>query len=96
MVALVAIPKDPGYRGATRRAFHQILNEGCKEQFSKPECNHPRGAFPAVNVGITHGKGTTKPINLDNHDHTPMIQRLLADEDIQRLAGFTSGQSEVH
>lgn len=93
MVALVAIPKGSDYRGAIQRATHRILSEGHQEQFSQSERKHPRGAFPAVNVGVTHGKGTLKPINLNNHNHTPMVQRLLADEDIQRLAGFASGQS---
>ena len=91
-VALVAIPKDLSYRSATKRAFHRIYNEGRRERFSQSECNHPRGAFPAINVGVTHGKGTIQPVNLDNHNHSPMAKRLLADEDIQRMAGFASGK----
>ena len=91
-VALVAIPKDPSYRSATKRAFHRIYNAGCREQFSQSECNHPRGAFPAINVGMTHGKGTIQPVNLNNVNHSAMVQRLLADEDIQRMAGFASGK----
>ena len=87
-----ALERMASSRLATKRVFHRIYNEGRRERFSQSECNHPRGAFPAINVGMTHGKGTIQPVNLNNVNHSAMVQRLLADEDIQRMAGFASGK----
>ena len=59
--------------------------------FRKSHVEHPRGAFPAVNVGITHGQGTQRPVNLQTHELKGVVEELLADENVQRLATFGSG-----
>jgi NAD dependent epimerase/dehydratase family enzyme len=51
---------------------------------------HRHGLFAAVNVGLGYGKGQRAPTWMDNKQHTPMVNRLLAHEDINRLANFAS------
>ncbi|TFK18416.1 hypothetical protein FA15DRAFT_565693, partial [Coprinopsis marcescibilis] len=50
---------------------------------------HRRGRFPAVNVGTSYGQGSKKPANLRHHD-VELVERLLRDKDVQRLATFGS------
>jgi hypothetical protein len=91
-MVLVGSPDDPTFYKACLRFFHAVMLEGSNASFSKAECDHLRGKFPALNVGVTHGKGTSQPINLNNGSHTEMLQKLLGSEDAQRLASFASGE----
>jgi NAD dependent epimerase/dehydratase family enzyme len=51
---------------------------------------HRRGLFAAINVGLVYGKGQRTPTWLDNKQHTPVVDRLLGNTDINRLANFAS------
>jgi NAD dependent epimerase/dehydratase family enzyme len=51
---------------------------------------HRRGLFAAINVGLGYGKGQRAPTWMDNKGYTPMVNRLLAHKDINRLANFAS------
>lgn len=62
-----------------------MLEEGSREYFEPEERQHRRGNFPAINVGITHGKGSPVLTNLANQGHQELVERLLAD------AAFASG-----
>lgn len=68
-----------------------MLEEGSREYFEPEERQHRRGNFPAINVGITHGKGSPVPTNLANQGHQELVERLLADAGVKRLAAFASG-----
>ncbi|KAJ7669094.1 hypothetical protein B0H17DRAFT_896597, partial [Mycena rosella] len=52
--------------------------------------HHRRGGFVALNVGLTYGKGHRVPSRIDNSDHNPLLARLLANRDIERMATFAS------
>ncbi|TFK76059.1 hypothetical protein BDN72DRAFT_867771 [Pluteus cervinus] len=67
-----------------------MLREGEAADFHKKEKDHRRGVFPAINIGVTHGKGTPHPIQLSAGTHSAMMRRLLEDADMQRLAFFAS------
>lgn len=60
-----------------------------------PEC-HRRGQFPVVNVGVTHGNGTGAPVNRSNRGVTDLVDRLLENSDVKRLADFASCWFFVH
>ena len=68
-----------------------ILREGKTTYFKDAERHHRRGRFPALNFGVTHGNGTTEPINLSNDDHNAMICRFRESIEVQRVAKFASG-----
>jgi hypothetical protein len=90
-VALLAgRPPDGSYVDACKRAFETLRKEGKVAMFSKQERNHLRGKFPAINFGVTHGKGTSEPVNLDNGIHDAMIHRIRSNEDFKRIATFAS------
>lgn len=87
---LVGQPKDTNYAAAADAAFESIIEEGKAASFTPKESAHRRGAFPAINVGVTHGKGTLAPVYLNNNRHAQMIERLLENPSLQRLATFAS------
>lgn len=88
---LVGQPRGGAYLDAACRCHRAILEEGRREHFEPEEQQHRRGNFPAINIGITHGMGLPVPTNLVNEGHREMVERLLADADIKRLATFASG-----
>lgn len=91
-MVLVGSPDDPTFDRTCCRFFNAVKFEGSNTSFSRAECDHLRGKFPALNVGVTHGKGTSQPLNINNGSHTEMLERLLGGEDAQRLASFASGE----
>lgn len=91
VAALVGQPKDDGYAAAADAAFAAMVEEARATSFLPTQSLHRRGTFPAVNVGVTHGKDAQAPVFLNNHQHTEMMDRLLGNASIQRLAAFASG-----
>ncbi|KAG6809553.1 hypothetical protein H0H92_015830 [Tricholoma furcatifolium] len=85
---LAGQPNDPSYEESCRLATEAIMQEGRNATFTQSELNHKRGNFPAVNVGVTMGLGATYPTNLG---HSSMMDRLLNNPHIQRLAHFADG-----
>ena len=89
---LVGRPVSRDYAEACNRAGDTILEEGSRANFTKEQSVHLRGASPALNVGISYGNGSQAAHNLSHGTHSDMLQRLLANPDIQRIAGFTSSE----
>lgn len=89
-MVLAGRPIDPTYALAADGVFQLMEKEAAAATFSQAETDHRRGSYPALNVGVTHGMGTLRPTFLDNGSHTEMVDRLLADPQVQRLAGFAS------
>jgi hypothetical protein len=87
---LAGQPDDDQWRGAVCRAYDFIKAEGIAADFPAAMRKHRRGLFAAVNVGLGYGKGQRLPTWMDNKQHTPMVNRLLAHRDINRLANFAS------
>ncbi|KAJ7811806.1 hypothetical protein B0H14DRAFT_2378063 [Mycena olivaceomarginata] len=85
---LAGRPDDDQWRGAVCRAYDFIKAEGIAADFPAAMRRHRRGLFAAINVGL--GYGQRAPTWMDNKQHTPMVNRLLAHEDINRLANFAS------
>lgn len=69
------------------------MKRQCSEStFTKDETNHARGRFPAINVGISLGPGGKEPLRVRVGQHEGMMQALLDDENIQRLAQHQDGE----
>lgn len=62
--------------------------------WSYEQCHHRRGDFAALNFGVSHGQGPKAPYRLaqDTKALEELVQRLLNDPDIQRLAISDSGK----
>ncbi|KAJ7823994.1 hypothetical protein B0H14DRAFT_3088842 [Mycena olivaceomarginata] len=91
---LAGQPDDDKWCAAVCRAYDFIKAEGIGADFPAAMRKHRRGLFAAINaainVGLGYGKGQRLPTWMDNKQHTPMVNRLLAQEDINRLANFAS------
>ncbi|KAJ3560154.1 hypothetical protein NP233_g11020 [Leucocoprinus birnbaumii] len=68
--------------------FLKMNEVALKIDFADGEKHHPRGNYPAVNVGITPGQGAVKPSFTIPHENE--MKQLLYDEDFQDLADFHS------
>ena len=88
---LCSPPDQTSYPQAGEAVLDLILREGKTAYFKDAERHHRRGKFPALNFGVTHGNGTTEPINLNNDDHDATIRRFRASPEAQRVAKFASG-----
>lgn len=89
--ACVGPPDVAQWPGVHQRAFQKLNTEAAQAQFAKSERTHRRGRFPAINVGISMGMGPTHPDNLKLGKHAGMVERLLGDRDIIRMANHASG-----
>ncbi|KAK0483110.1 hypothetical protein EDD18DRAFT_1043054, partial [Armillaria luteobubalina] len=83
-------PHDPSYSAACMEVHDAILREGAAANFCKPSTSHRRGDFPAVNVGISYGKGQRVPSRLQNGALAAIINRLVGSEAVMRMATYAS------
>lgn len=91
MIAVLAgQPQDEGYADSCHKVFDLLAWEGAASKFSTKEQLHRRGSYPALNVGVTYGKGTPVPFYINGGKHEPMLQRLLSDAHVKRMACFAS------
>lgn len=91
-LVLAGRPDDPSYLAAADDAHDLLAREGRTANFRPDTTSHRRGDFPVLNVGVTHGMGTGRPVYLDNGPYIAVVDRLLAGQSIQRLAVFASGR----
>lgn len=69
-----------------------MLAAGQATAFTSKQMNHKRGNFPAVNVGITHSRGTIEPkcLRIDP-GQKEMVEGILGLEGLKRMALFANG-----
>ncbi|KAG6849243.1 hypothetical protein H0H93_010125 [Arthromyces matolae] len=95
IAALVGQPQDPSFSKAATSAYETIAREGNAAAFRREESIHRRGPYPAVHCGVVHAKGTTEPVDVNCRRHAAMVNRLLADPNIRRLASFASASFQA-
>ncbi|KAJ7849676.1 hypothetical protein B0H14DRAFT_3452376 [Mycena olivaceomarginata] len=81
---------DPVYAKSATRVFELLEKERINTCFASAMAKHRRGGFVALNVGLSYCKGQTVPCRLNNGEHAALLGRLLADEDVTRMATFAS------
>lgn len=80
---LAGRPADDSYAAAASRAYDLLSSFAQDVNFTAAERKHHRGAFPVVNVGIHHGKGTPQPMWVTDDAHSEKVDALLEDSAIQ-------------
>ncbi|KAJ7186303.1 hypothetical protein GGX14DRAFT_581151 [Mycena pura] len=86
---LAGQPDNHEWRAAVLRTYDAIKQEGAAADFPTDMWRHRRGLFAAINVGLSYGKGLTAPTSLDTKTYAPLVDRLLANTDIIRMANFS-------
>ena len=76
-------------------AFDEIMLEGEAAKFRK-SLSHCCGHFPAINVGISYGKGQKVPSRLQNSVLAAIISRLVGSKAVIRMATYASGECLVY
>lgn len=89
---LAGRPNDPRYVESMLRAAAAILKAREAAQFTAEECTHRRAdESAALNCGMYYGGGAQKPGNMDNGRHTEILEELVANPDVSRMAAFADG-----
>ena len=86
---------QPGaeYAEELRVAFQEIMREGNEAGLgTRSETGpHPRGAFPAYNIGVTGGNGNSIPVALKGNGMLDVLRRLLGHQAVKRMAMYQNG-----
>ncbi|KAJ7635424.1 hypothetical protein B0H17DRAFT_1149698 [Mycena rosella] len=81
----------PQLHGLGRCAYAAFQAEAAAAKFPRSQYLHHRGgSFPALNVGMFHGKETCAPITLNNGIYNGLLVCLLANPHINRMAVYAS------
>ncbi|KJA25611.1 hypothetical protein HYPSUDRAFT_53116 [Hypholoma sublateritium FD-334 SS-4] len=84
-------PNDASYAADQNEVAEAMCAAGGRLVFRPNQLNHKRGDFPAINVGVSHARGTTQPVNLQVDD-PKTIDGLLALPAVQRMVKFANGK----
>lgn len=98
VVAVVASPpKDPSYLISTERAYSKMKQELTQIHLNASQLVNPKrgNGYFALNVGLSYGNGHTKPNQRELGGFQHLANALLADTDIQRLASYQDGKSNL-
>lgn len=90
---LAGRPTGSSYLAACDAVYNLLEIEGKNAPFTPKELSHRRGDYPALNVGVTHGMGTLRPTLLDTRPHTALVDRLLNNRHVKRIAAYGSGRT---
>ncbi|PBK70858.1 hypothetical protein ARMSODRAFT_844621, partial [Armillaria solidipes] len=82
-------PHDPTYSATCMDAYDEIMAEGEGANFHRAS-KHRRGTFPAVNMGISYGKGQKVPARLQNGVLAAIVSRLVGSEAVIQMATYAS------
>lgn len=89
-------PLDPSYIESMLCATQAILRAREAAQFTEEECQHRRAnGSAALNVGIYYGGGGQEPGNLNSGKYAEVLEGLVADPDISRMASFADGIAPI-
>ncbi|KAJ7041672.1 hypothetical protein C8F04DRAFT_1252603 [Mycena alexandri] len=88
IAVLVGQPDHPEYRATANLTFEAIRDASRNTHFPAAMHKHCRGLFAAVNVSLSYGKGQSISCWLNNKEYTGLVEGLLANANIERLAVF--------
>ncbi|KAJ7109051.1 hypothetical protein C8R43DRAFT_904942 [Mycena crocata] len=90
IAVLAGQPRDRTYAEDAAAAFAAMAGERSTAQFPATLSVHPRGPFPALNIGLTYGKGQRVPSYHSHPHYGALLQRLIGNPGIRRMAIFAS------
>ncbi|KAF8057788.1 hypothetical protein FPV67DRAFT_1565894 [Lyophyllum atratum] len=84
-------PKDADWDAIIKGAA-AIMDEVRQQAIGDDTTEHRRGRFFAIATGVSHGTGTTQPVNIkhEKKEEQRRVQRLRGDVNLRRIAGFQS------
>ena len=85
-------PNDDSYTVACKEAYKLLEEIGKDMEFPDSCMEHMRGKFPAVNIGITHGKGTEKPHIRGKNAMNMRLKRIIEHSGFARIAQYQNGK----
>lgn len=85
-------PCDASFDSDHDEVCNAMLAAGQATAFTSKQMHHKRGDFPAINVGVTHGRGTVEPkcLRIDP-GQKEMVEGLLGLASLKRMALFANG-----
>ncbi|KAJ7698010.1 hypothetical protein B0H17DRAFT_1006854 [Mycena rosella] len=90
ITVLVGQPHLASWDAEVASAYQHISAESAVAAFCRDLCKHRRGGFVAQNVGIYYGQGAKFPTRLRTGMYEPMLDRLLGNPAVARMATFAS------
>lgn len=92
-LVLAGRPTDPNdsYIKACEEAYRLLETTGHEGSFSQKNLAHRRGDYPVINIGVTHGMGTMRPVYLDLKGNKEVVEGVLDSRAFQRIASYSSG-----
>ncbi|KAJ3718183.1 hypothetical protein C8R42DRAFT_550117, partial [Lentinula raphanica] len=90
IIGVLAGQPGSDYAQTLHRVFKLFVEAGFEAgiKAKAPLGPHKRGSFPAFNRGVSMGMGSPTPIALKTGFMGPTLDRLVADEAVQRMARF--------
>jgi hypothetical protein len=92
IAVLAGQPHGHKFTQACTDAYSAIQVESACTQFEHNQLDHKHSEFPAVNIGVSHGMGSTAPINLDTGQASGAAERLLQNNRLKCLSKFQDGE----
>ncbi|KAJ7436227.1 hypothetical protein FB451DRAFT_1061888 [Mycena latifolia] len=92
---LVGQPRDSMWAAAVNEAYRHITLEGAAAAFPREMRKHRRGLFAALSVGLSYGKGQSIPSRLSNQKYGALLDRLLSNPALMRMAHFASAAFQL-
>ncbi|PPR07437.1 hypothetical protein CVT24_007572 [Panaeolus cyanescens] len=92
---LAGQPFDSTYRDAVDRASELMSAEAQTACYRAHETRHRRGPFPAVAFGLSYGGGQMTAQRLSLGSLGPMVDRIMAHEDIKRIASYADSAFQL-
>ncbi|KAI0313486.1 hypothetical protein OF83DRAFT_1065431 [Amylostereum chailletii] len=92
MCAMHGRPDDPTWDEACGRVCLKLVDLGQRFYFNETDSKHRRGEYPCFHAGVSYGGGQKGPMNRKQASKGKQteVDRLLADNDVIRLAGHGS------
>ncbi|KAJ7155576.1 hypothetical protein C8R43DRAFT_1000503 [Mycena crocata] len=87
---LAGQPRDPTYAADATAAYKRHPHRAQRHTFLGQNDHHRRGPFPALNVGLSYGKGQRVPSYLRNGHNAALLQRLIGNPAFDGMACFAS------
>ncbi|KAJ7698133.1 hypothetical protein B0H17DRAFT_858134, partial [Mycena rosella] len=87
---LVGQPRSASWDADVWAAYHAIAAEATAAAFPSEMYKHRRGLYAVLNVGLAYGKGQRVPARLRQTQYGALLDRLLGNPAVQRMATFAS------